>query len=66
MTQAPVATSSRRFIKELKAPEFVRGIFSIANTQMGQTRQGKPYLRCLLGDRGDWRQRTAGQRVSGQ
>ena len=51
MTQAPVATSSRRYIKELKAPEFVRGIFSIANTQMGQTRQGKPYLRCLLGDK---------------
>lgn len=51
MTQASAPVSSRRYIKDLKAPEFVRGVFSIANTQMGQTRQGKPYLRCLLGDR---------------
>ncbi len=51
MTQASTDTSARRYIKELKAPEFVRGVFSIANTQMGQTRQGKPYLRCLLGDK---------------
>jgi 3'-5' exoribonuclease len=51
MTQAPAPVSARRYIKELKAPEFVRGVFSIANTQMGQTRQGKPYLRCLLGDK---------------
>jgi len=51
MTQASAPVTGRRYIKELKAPEFVRGVFSIANTQMGQTRQGKPYLRCLLGDR---------------
>jgi 3'-5' exoribonuclease len=45
------APAARRYIKELKAPEFVRAVFSISNAQMGQTRQGKPYLRCLLGDK---------------
>ena len=52
MTSAPSSTSGsqRRFIKDMGAPEFVRGIFSIANAQMGQTRQGKPYLKCIVGD----------------
>lgn len=31
--------------------ERVSGAFSIANAQMGRTRQDKPYLRCLLGDK---------------
>jgi 3'-5' exoribonuclease len=52
MTAAPTSTSRepRRFIKDMGAPEFVRGLFSIANAQLGQTRQGKPYLKCIVGD----------------
>jgi 3'-5' exoribonuclease len=41
----------RRFIADLGAPERVRGIFSVANTQLGKTRQDKPYLRCIVGDK---------------
>ncbi|HEX8878276.1 MAG TPA: HD domain-containing protein [Phycisphaerales bacterium] len=44
--------NGRRFIAEFgEPPERVAGAFSINNAQLGQTRAGKPYLRCLLGDR---------------
>lgn len=48
MTQVAVA---RRYIRELRASERVAGAFSIANAQLGKTRNDKPYLRCLVGDK---------------
>lgn len=50
-TTAGTTTQSRRYIQELQPNERVRGIFAIANAQMGKTRQDKPYLRCLICDR---------------
>ncbi len=49
----PVASPAinRRFIKDLRGSERVSGAFSIANAQLGRTRQDKPYLRCLIGDK---------------
>lgn len=45
-------SSSRRFIVEFREPpERVSGAFSISNAQMGQTRAGKSYLRCIIGDK---------------
>ncbi len=44
-------STQRKFIRDLGTPEFVRGLFSIANAQLGQTRQGKPYLKCIVGDK---------------
>jgi 3'-5' exoribonuclease len=44
-------SSQRKYIRDLGTPEFVRGLFSIANAQLGQTRQGKPYLKCIVGDK---------------
>ena len=44
-------TDTRRFISDFGAQERVAGAFSIINAQLGRTRQDKPYLRCLLGDR---------------
>ncbi len=41
----------RRYINELHPSEFVTGTFSIANAQMGRTRQDKAYLKCLLADK---------------
>ncbi len=41
----------RKFIAELAGVERVAGAFSIANAQLGKTRNDKPYLRCLLGDK---------------
>lgn len=41
----------RRYVRELRAAERIAGAFSIANAQLGKTRNDKHYLRCLLGDR---------------
>lgn len=41
----------RVFIGDMKGSEFIRGVYSIANPQLGRTRNDKPYLRCLIGDR---------------
>jgi 3'-5' exoribonuclease len=43
--------TQRRYITDFKPSERVRGLFSIANAQLGRTRNDKPYLRCLVGDR---------------
>lgn len=52
MTQtAPPTPAARRFINQLRAAERVIGAFSIMNAQLGKTRNDKPYLRCLIGDR---------------
>jgi 3'-5' exoribonuclease len=50
-TATPTAPPSRRYIRDFKPSERISGPFSIANAQIGRTRQDKPYLRCLLGDR---------------
>lgn len=43
--------SRRRFIRDLGPSERFSGMFSIANAQLGRTRNDKPYLKCILGDR---------------
>lgn len=45
------ATGPRRYISEMAGQERVNGAFTIANAQIGRTRQDKPYLRCLLRDK---------------
>ena len=49
-TTAPAPTA-RRYVRELRASERIAGAFSIANAQLGKTRNDKPYLRCLVGDK---------------
>ncbi len=41
----------RQFIGRLDANQLVSGVFSIQNCQLGLTRSGKPFLKCLIGDR---------------
>lgn len=42
----------RQYIAELKdPPQMLRGTFAIINKQLGTTREGKFYLKCLIGDR---------------
>lgn len=45
------AAGPRRYIREFGPQERVSGAFSIANAQLGRTRNDKPYLRCLLRDK---------------
>jgi 3'-5' exoribonuclease len=57
MTQVPstpLTKITRRFIADLRATgraERITGPFSIANAQLGKTRNEKNYLRCLIGDK---------------
>ena len=43
--------TGRTYINQLRDAERVEGAFSISNAQLGTTQKGKPYLRCLLGDK---------------
>lgn len=42
---------NRRYIKEFGPSEFISGVFAIANAQLGRTKQDKPFLKCLIGDK---------------
>lgn len=43
--------AQRTLLKDLKPNEFLEGVFAINNAQLGQTRNGKPFLKCLISDR---------------
>jgi 3'-5' exoribonuclease len=42
---------NRRFINQLEPSERIAGVFAIANAQLGKTKQDKPFLKCLIGDK---------------
>lgn len=44
-------TSRRQYIANLGPSERFGGTFSLINAQLGRTRTGEPFLKCLLGDR---------------
>ena len=44
------AVASRTLIKELQPNQLVEGVFAINNCQLGQTRTGKPFIKCLISD----------------
>ncbi|TVQ32679.1 MAG: HD domain-containing protein [Phycisphaeraceae bacterium] len=48
---ADTPQETRRYIRDLGPSEQFDGAFTIGNAQLGTTRNGKPYLRCLLSDR---------------
>jgi 3'-5' exoribonuclease len=43
--------TDRTFIEDMGPNQLVAGLFAIQNAQLGLTRQGKPYLKCLIADR---------------
>lgn len=43
--------TDRRFIKDLEPSERIAGVYSIANAQLGKTKQDKPFLKCIIGDK---------------
>ncbi|MBL8964351.1 MAG: HD domain-containing protein [Phycisphaeraceae bacterium] len=49
--RSPGPLPGRKFLREHAPAERVRGLFSISNAQLGKTRQDKPYLRCIIGDK---------------
>ena len=38
-------------ISELAGNAFITGVYAIQNCQLGQTKNGKPYIKCLLADK---------------
>jgi 3'-5' exoribonuclease len=42
---------NRKKIIELQPAERIEGAFAIANAQLGQTKTGKPFLKCLISDK---------------
>jgi len=44
-------TTTRIFIHDLEPSQYVDGVFAIQNAQLGQTKNGKPFLKCLLADK---------------
>ncbi len=43
--------SDRLYITDMGPNQLIEGLFAIQNAQLGLTRQGKPYLKCLIGDK---------------
>jgi 3'-5' exoribonuclease len=46
-----MSESTRTFIKHMQPNQLIEGLFTIQNCQLGLTRNGKPYLKCLLADK---------------
>ncbi|MGD9690288.1 MAG: 3'-5' exoribonuclease YhaM family protein [Phycisphaerales bacterium] len=44
-------SSSRRYIKDLDSSDYVSGLFCISNTQLGRTKNGKPFLKAIIRDK---------------
>ncbi len=43
--------SHHTFVKEFEASQYVEGVYCAQNTQRGLTKNGKPFLKVLIGDR---------------
>ena len=49
-TLTSMTTRPHTDIRNLPPNAYVEGVYSIVNPQIGTTRGGKPYLKCLLRD----------------
>lgn len=50
-TTTESSTAPQRIeLRGLEANRYVEGVYGLTNPQVGTTRNGKPYLKCLLGD----------------
>lgn len=43
--------ATRTLINDLGPAELVEGVYAIQNCQLGQTKNGKPFIKCLIADR---------------
>jgi 3'-5' exoribonuclease len=49
MTTATLA--EHKYIAQLSPNDYLEGVYAIQNAQLGQTKNGKPFLKCLLADK---------------
>jgi len=43
--------TTRTLIRDFSPSQLVEGVFALQNCQLGKTKNGKPFLKCLIGDR---------------
>lgn len=43
--------ATRTYIRDLQPTQYLDGVFAIQNAQLGQTKNGKPFLKCLIADK---------------
>jgi 3'-5' exoribonuclease len=43
--------TAHAFIKSLTPNQLIEGVYAVQNTQLGQTKTGKPYIKCVIGDK---------------
>ncbi len=43
--------TDRLYISDYQGNEYIQGVFSVQNCQLGQTKNGKPFLKCMIGDK---------------
>jgi 3'-5' exoribonuclease len=43
--------SDRAYIRDLQAAQNIDGVFAVQNCQLGKTKNGKPFIKCLLADK---------------
>ena len=41
----------RSYIRDLQPSQLIEGVYAIRNCQLGRTKTGKPYIKCLLADK---------------
>ncbi len=50
-TEGTSALPERIHITDLQPNQLIEGVYAIQNCQLGHTKSGKPYIRCLIADR---------------
>ena len=50
MTTANSSKPARKYINQFGESEYITGVFSISNAQLGRTKNDKPYLKCMIRD----------------
>ena len=43
--------TQRQYIREVQPNQLIQGVYAIQNCQLGQTKNGKPYIKCLIADK---------------
>ncbi len=51
MSTVNAAKPPRRYISSFQPSEYITGVFSISNAQLGRTKNDKPYLKCMIRDK---------------
>jgi 3'-5' exoribonuclease len=46
-----ITVTQRILIRDVQPNQLIQGVYAIQNCQLGQTKNGKPYIKCLIADK---------------